>query len=47
MITTDNGEYILQVYNKKYKSIKKKIKSNVGKKMTLVLDNDGLILDVK
>jgi len=48
-ITTDDGEYYLAVYNKKYKSIIKKIKSNVGKKMTLILDTEGdhLILDVK
>lgn len=48
-ISTDNGEYILQTYNKKYKKIKNKLKASIGQKVTLILDKDGenLISDIK
>lgn len=47
LITTDSGEYVLQAYNKSYKKIKSKLKSSVGQKVTLILDADGLIANVK
>ncbi len=46
-VTTSNGEYVLHTNNKHYKEAKGIIKANIGKKVTLTLNSDGLIESVK